>query len=340
MSKKIKIIIGVLAVALFAGYFAVSSYLGSNTNKAEKAFVYIKTGSDYNAMIQSIQSADVIKKMSSFEAMAKKMGLENNIKPGRYEIKPGASNYGMARMFRSGNQKPVNLVVKKYRMQKDLAGHIANKLECDSASIMKLLNDNSYLKQFGLDSLSSLAAFTPNTYEFYWNSDAKKIFEKIEKQYRKFWNNSRISKAKDLDLTPAQVMTMASIVEEETNIKSDKEKIASVYLNRISKGMKLQADPTCKYAVGDFSIRRVLTKHTQVQSPYNTYYAMGLPPSPICTPSAESIDAVLDAPKTDYIFFCAAPNNSGKSNFAATLKEHEANADAFQKWLDTRNIKK
>lgn len=340
MSKKIKIVIGIILLLGIIAFFASRSYLGSNTTISEKTYVFVKTGSDYAGLIQSIKDAQVIKDLSSFESVAKKLGVDKNIKPGRYEIQPGASNYTMAKMFRSGQQKPVNLVIKKYRMQQDLAAHISKKLECDSASVMKVLNDNNYLKQFGLDSLSSLAAFTPNTYEFYWNSDAQKVFEKIQKQYNKFWDEGRKSKAAAAHLKPAQVMTLASIVEEETNAKDEKGNVASVYLNRLKKGMKLQADPTVKYALGDFAIRRVLLKHLNYPSPYNTYYVQGLPPGPICTPSLESIDAVLNAPKTDYIFFCASPDKPGYHNFAATNAEHDANAKKFQDWLDKRGIKK
>jgi UPF0755 protein len=340
MNNKIKIGLGALALLAVLAFVFLGSFFKSNTKQKEKAFLFVKTGSDYNALMQSIKESDLIEDLASFEKVASRLNLNKNVKPGRYEIKPGMSNYKMVRMLRSGNQKPVQLVLKKYRTQKDLASHIGKKLECDSATVMALLNNNEYLKSRNLDSLTSLAAFTPNTYEFYWNTTAEKVFEKIEKQYNKFWNEERKAKASAINMNPAQVMTLASIVEEETNVQSDKGNVASVYLNRLKKGMPLQADPTLKYAVGDFAIKRVLNIHKENNSPYNTYKNVGLPPGPICTPSLSTIDAVLNAPKTDYIFFCASPDKIGYSNFAVTLAEHEANAKKYQEWLNKRKIMK
>jgi UPF0755 protein len=340
MNKFLKIGLALLAISIAAAVMFGGKYLKSNCAVADKQFVYIKSGSSFQNIIDNLKSNNIVSNIESFTSTANQMGLPKSIHPGKYEFKKGMSNYSMVKMLRSGDQKPVQLVLKKYRTQKDLASHIGKKLECDSASILALLNNNQFLKERNLDSLTSLAAFTPNTYEFYWNTSAEKVFEKIEKQYNKFWNDDRKSKAKAIQLSPAQVMTLASIVEEETNAEPEKGNVASVYLNRLAKGMKLQADPTVKYALGDFAIRRVLLKHLENPNPYNTYFVAGLPPGPICTPSISSIEAVLNAPKTNYIFFCASPDKVGYHNFAATNAEHEANAKKFQEWLDKRGIKK
>jgi UPF0755 protein len=339
MNKFLKIGLAIIAVAATVTVIFGGKYIKNNCAVADKKFVYIKTGSSFENIIENLQTNQILVDANSFATVAKQMGLQNSLHAGRYEFKSGMSNYTMVKMLRSGDQKPVQLVLKKYRTQKDLASHIGSKLECDSSAIMALLNNNAFLQQRNLDSLTSLAAFTPNTYEFYWNTTAEKVFEKIEKQYNKFWNDDRKKKASNLNLRPAQVMTLASIVEEETNAEPEKGNVASVYLNRLAKGMKLQADPTVKYALGDFAIRRVLLKHLTYPSPYNTYYAAGLPPGPICTPSTSSIEAVLNAPKTNYIFFCASPDKVGYHNFAATNAEHDANAKKFQEWLDKRGIK-
>ncbi|MFM2388341.1 MAG: endolytic transglycosylase MltG [Bacteroidota bacterium] len=327
MLKKILIaIVAILAIGLVLG----RNYYTSNVKLTEKQFLYIPTGSNFEQLKQLLQKGDFLKDLSSFESLASKMGYANKVKPGRYEVQPGMSNWTLIRMLRSGNQKPVKLVINKYRLERDLAGKIGRTLEADSNEVLKLMNDNVYLKQFGLDSNTSIAAFMPNTYEFYWNTPAAKVFEKIAENYKKYWTSARVVQAKAQNLTPAQAVTLASIVEEETNNVKEKPTVASVYLNRLRKGIKLDADPTCKFAVGDFSIKRVLTKHTQYASPYNTYLNAGLPPGPICTPSESSIEAVLNPASTNYLFFCAHENMKQEHKFAETYAEHQQNAERYQ----------
>ncbi len=341
MNKKLIIIAGALIATCIAVFFVFGKYFKSNTNfTTPKEYLYIKTGSTYDDIVQTLTTENLLQDINSFKSVAKQLNYSNNIKPGKYKIEQGNSNYTLVRRLRSGNQEPVQLVLKKYRLKQDLARQIANKLEPDSTAIINLLNNNKYLKTYGLDSICSIAAFTPNTYEFYWNSTPEKVFEKIFKAYQKFWTNERIAKATKVKLSPTQVMTLASIVDEETQQDTEKRNIASVYLNRLAKNMKLQADPTVKYALGDFAIKRVLLKHLQNPSAYNTYYANGLPPGPICTPRLESIEAVLNAPSTNYLFFCASPTKIGFHNFASTDAEHLANAKIFQEWLNKRGIKK
>jgi UPF0755 protein len=202
-----------------------------------------------------------------------------------------------------------------------------------------MLQDNVFLSQFGLDSNTAMCAILPDTYEFWWNTSAEKAYKKFAKYYKEYWTADRLQKAQQKGLQPAEVVTLASIVEEETNYNPERPTVASVYLNRLRTGMKLQADPTARFAHGDFTIRRITSAITSIPSPYNTYYAAGLPPGPICTPSKKSIEAVLNAPKTNYLYFCAKEDFSGSHRFAATYAEHQRNASLYQQALNRRGIR-
>ena len=242
-------------------------------------------------------------------------------------------------MLRSGNQAPVNLVINKLRLKEDLAQKIAANFECDSASVMNVLTDAETLKKFNVNTNTLMTIVVPNTYSMLWNASAEKIINKLYIEKEKFWNTERKNKSKALNLTPEQVYTMASIVEEETNKEADKGKIASVYMNRINTGIKLQADPTVKFAMKNFGLKRIRFVHLSYDSPFNTYQNTGLPPGPICTPSTKTIDAVLNAPQTNYIYFVAKPDWSGLSNFCQSYEEHLINAKKYQHFLDSVNIK-
>ena len=238
-------------------------------------------------------------------------------------------------MLRSGNQSPVNLVITKLRTKEDLAKKLGNNFECDSISVLQFLNNNDSLSKYDLDSNTAMTAVIPNTYILKWNNTPSTIFKKLFTEKEKFWNNKRKQQAAALQLSEKEVYTLASIVEEETNEEDDKGKIASVYINRMRTGMKLAADPTVKFAMKDFGLKRIYFKHLSYPSPFNTYQHTGLPPGPICTPSIKTIDAVLNAPSTDYLFFVAKPDFSGYSNFASTYEEHQKYARAYQQALDS-----
>ncbi|MEQ1552915.1 MAG: endolytic transglycosylase MltG, partial [Ferruginibacter sp.] len=255
---------------------------------------------------------------------------KNNVKPGRYLIKDGMSNYGLIKMLKSGNQSPVRLVINKLRLKEDLAAKIGKTFEIDSLEVINFLNNKDTLAAYKLNEDNLLSTIIPNSYEFNWNSSIKKIFSKLKAEEQKFWNFERTQKAKAKNLTPMQVYIIASIVEEETNKETDRPLVASVYTNRFLKGEKLQADPTVKFAMKNFTLNRILFEHLKFASPYNTYYTTGLPPGPICTPSSKTIDAVLNAPKTNYMFFVAKPNLEGYSNFAETYAEHQVFAKQYQ----------
>lgn len=333
MKKKIilSIIIILLAVFGFLGW----QIFGPTVSAPEGKYLYIKTGSTYTDVKEQLLDKKIISSAFFFEQVAKKLNYSKSVKAGRYEIKNGMSLFNLIRMLRAGNQSPVNLVINKLRLKEDLAGKISKSFECDSLSVIDYLNNAETLKTFGLDSNTLMTAVIPNTYSILWNSSPEKIFKKLYTDQQKWWTEERTRKAASLNLTPKQVYTMASIVEEETNMEADKGKIASVYINRIETGQKLEADPTVKFAMKDFGLKRILNKHLTYDSPFNTYQHTGLPPGPICTPSTKTIDAVLNAPQTNYFFFVAKPDFSGYSNFAASYSEHLVYARAYQQALDS-----
>ena len=314
--------------------FVAFRIFGSNTDFSEqrKSF-YIKTGSNFTEVMTALQQQKILKNPGTFSLIAQQLKYDKNVKPGKYVIEKGASIYNIARILKSGRQSPVNLIIIKLRTKEDLAQRLGNSFESDSSTFIDLLNNNDSLIKLGLDTNTVMTAVIPNTYTILWNTSASKIFKKLYTEQQKFWSAERKNKATNLNLSPKEVYTLASIVEEESNKDEDKGKIASVYLNRMKTGMRLSADPTVIFALKDFSIRRVYKKYTQFESPYNTYLNSGLPPGPICTPSIKTIDAVLNAPATNYLYFVAQPNLTGYSNFATTYQEHQAFAKLYQDWL-------
>ncbi len=330
------IFILILTAAALFGLFKV---FGPNTGTfTQGQYLYVRTGSTYEQMKEALTAGGFVSDMWSFELLARAAKLPDHVRAGKYKINEGMSNYNMVRMLRSNKQTPVKLVINKLRTKRDLITLIATNLEADSTTLQHLLHDPVYLAEFGADTSTALCIFMPDSYEFYWNTTADKAIRKIAQNYTHFWDDARKQQAREHNLTPNQAIIVASIVDEETNVTDDKPYIASVYLNRLRIGMKLQADPTVKYAVGDFTIRRIQGAMLNNQSPYNTYVHEGLPPGPICTPAPSSIKAVLESPKTTYLYFCANADFSGRSAFASTFDEQLKNARAYQKALDARGI--
>lgn len=331
-----------LLLFLVALFFAWKFIGSATTFKESKKYLYIYTGNaNEKAVMQSLRDSGFLKNPGLFETVAGRLDVWKRLRPGKYEIEKGSSLLTLARKLRNGSQTPVNLVITKLRTRKDLAALIGRKFETDSATMHAYLINNDSLKKFGLDTNTVMTAVFPNSYSLLWNSGPQRIFRKLEEQRTKFWTAERKQKASALGLTPAQVHSLASIVEEETLRNDEKPTIASVYLNRLNKGMNLGADPTVKFAVGDFTIKRVMFGHinSTASSPYNTYRNKGLPPGPICTPSEKTIDAVLNAASTDYLFFCAKPNGNGYHAFASNETDHFKNAKIYQQWLDSLNIR-
>jgi UPF0755 protein len=285
----------------------------------------------YPGVFNLLEKDTVLRSPTVFNWMAKRLDYAGNVRAGRYEIKKDMSMLSIIRMLHNGRQSPVKIVITKFRTPEGFAGAVGKKLECDSAAIAAFIHNNDSLREFGVDSSTFLTIVMPNTYTYFWNIPPSAIFRKMYAFYKGWWTPARTAAAQARGLTPASATILASIVEEETNIPSDKGKIASVYLNRLSKGMRLDADPTVKYAMRDFDLKEIFYVYLKTESPYNTYIHTGLPPGPICTPSEATLQAVLASPSTDYLYFAAKPDFSGYSNFAATFKEHEAYAKA---WTD------
>jgi len=331
MLKKIvkpMLIIGALLLLLLWWLFG-----SSVTGFSDKAkFVYIATGTNSKeAVLQALQKDGIISSTTGFDVLAKATGYYDNIKPGKYRIEKGSNALSIFRMLKAGRQAEVKLVLGKIRLREDWAQKMSQLIETDSASIMRFLSSNDSLKALGVDTASWATLLIQNTYNIYWTQDFTTVMQRLKKEQAKWWaQKDRKEKAAALGFSPAEVYTIASIVEEETNMRSDKPLVASVYMNRLKKGMPLQADPTIRFARKDFETNRVYYNHLKVASPYNTYQNKGLPPGPICVPSVATLDAVLQAPATDYIYFVAKPDFSGHSVFNSSYAEHSKAAKIYQ----------
>lgn len=331
-----RILLFIFLVGFFAAAVAAWIFLGSGTafHRGSRNLYIASNAATKEAVLDSLRKNNIISNETAFTWLASRRGYWNRIRPGKYEIANGASLLSIVRRLYNGQQSEVRLSFNKLRTRGDLARMVGNRFECDSADMMRFLSSSDSLQNFGVDPETAMTLVLPDTYTYYWNTTPRRIYKKLADAAGGFWDAKRIAAAKKLGLTQAEVYTIASIVEEETNSNKDKGKIASVYLNRVKKGMPLQADPTVKFALQDFGLKRIYQKHTQVPSPYNTYVVKGLPPGPICTPSRKTIDAVLDAPQTDYYYFVASPALDGSSVFSRTYDEHLVHARAYQQELN------
>jgi UPF0755 protein len=305
---------------------------------AKKQIIFVNEQKNYADVTAQLQTAGRMKDKRLFDLLAERMKYKKNVKSGRYEITPQMSYIEAVRMLRSGRQTPVQLTFNNIRLKKDFAERIAQQMSFPADTLLYRLNDPQTTADMGFDTTTIVALFIPNTYEIYWNTSVDKFLERMKKEYDRFWTPERLQKAINQRLTPVQVSILASIVEEETNLRQEYPVIAGLYLNRLKKGMLLQACPTVKYAVGDFTLKRVLHEHTAVDSPYNTYKYYGLPPGPIRIPSIPAIDGVLNASEHDYIFMCAKEDFSGSHYFSANLAEHNRHAQQYQAELNRQHI--
>ncbi|MCK4663146.1 MAG: endolytic transglycosylase MltG [Bacteroidales bacterium] len=344
--KRLKIFIYlIIAVFIIGGIAGYKMYKNINypnifIKDKDTEYLYIPTGASFDDLKNILYENEYLKDKESFEWVAERKNLKNHVYPGRYLIKNKMSNNELIDMLRSGKQDFVKLIFNNVRTKEELASKISQQIEADSISIINLLNDNEFIAEYGFKLNTIINIFIPNTYEFYWNTSAEAFISKMFNEYEKFWNKKRLKKAEKIGLNQLEIITLASIVEEETKKDNEKERLAGVYINRLNKGMRLQADPTVVYAIGNFSINRVLKKHLQIDSPYNTYRYKGLPPGPITIPSIESINAVLNYEHHKYLYFCAREDFSGYHNFAKTLKQHNINAKNYQKALNKKRILK
>lgn len=329
----------ILIVIAYFGYKAYNNYFSPNVSDKEE-YLYIPTGSTFEELMQNLQEKAILFDTSTFRWVANKNDYPANLKAGKYALNPGMNNRDLVKKLRAGMQEPVKFRFQNLRLKSDFAKHVSTQLEADSSSIMKLMNNDSLATQYGFTTENFYSMFIPNTYEIWWNTSAEKIFERMHTEYSRFWTEERLNKAKAINLSPNEVSILASIVRGEALHNDEMPKIAGLYLNRLQRGILLQADPTVIFAAQDFTIRRVLNKHLAINSPYNTYLNRGLPPGPINLPSIASIDAVLNFQKHDYLYMCAKDDFSGYHNYAKTMSEHLVNARKFQKALNDRNIKK
>jgi len=305
---------------------------------SKDSYINISTGSEYEDVQKIVVDRGLVKNIKAFNWVAKRKNYSNFIHPGHYEFEDGMNNNDIINLLRSGTQTPVNLIFNNIRSLERLSSIVAGQIEADSSEIIDLLLDENYISQFKFSHETVMGAFIPNTYEFYWNTSASGFVERMIGEYEKFWNKERKDKATAKSLTIKQVGVLASIVDGETVRETEKSRIAGVYLNRLKKGIRLQADPTIIFAIGDFSRNRVLKADLQVDSPYNTYRYAGLPPGPISVPSVSGIDAVLNAEDHSFLYFCARADMSGYHHFSKSLREHNRYAYKYRQALNKLKI--
>ncbi len=304
----------------------------------QSADFYIPTNSSFEEVTGLLELSGFLKNTNDFKWLASKKGYPSKVKPGRYVLLQGMSNNELVNMLRAGKQTPIRLTFNNIRTKEDLAGRISNSIEADSLSLLEALNDSLILDPLGFSPQTVLAMMIPNTYEMWWNTGAIRFLERMHREYERFWNPERRQKAEEAGLSLLEVATLASIVDEETVKTDEKAIVAGLYINRLRRGIRLQADPTIKYVLGDFSISRVLNSDLKIDSPYNTYLYAGLPPGPIRMPSVSGINAVLNHQNHDYLYMCAKEDFSGYHNFAKTLEQHNRNAARYRKALRDRRI--
>jgi len=305
----------------------------------ETKYLYVDADDDFDSVLVKIDTTAQPRSLFAFKTLASWTGYSKKVRTGRYEVAPDVSPFTLVRKLKNGEQTPIQLTVSSTWTKEMLAAKVAKQLMADSAAIATAMNDPELCAKYGMDPVTIVTVFIPNTYEMYWNVAPETFVDRMYKEYERFWTKEREAKAKQMNMSRLEVVTLASIVDAETANNGEKPMIAGLYLNRFRKGMLLQADPTVKYALGDFGLRRIYASMLRVQSPYNTYVTKGLPPSPIRVPGVESIDAVLNHVEHDYLFMCAKEDFSGTHNFAATFAQHQANARRYVAALNARNIK-
>lgn len=332
-----KLILRILIAAVFLGLLGTALLRRQQLPIADEVRVNIPTGSSYADLVDSLDAHDCIVSRTFFGTLARMRGLPGHVKSGSYLFHHNQGVVSVIQKLYSGSQDPIRITIGKYRTPEQFCQYLDGKLELSGDSLLRLMRTDSVCAAYGLTPATIFCLFPQNTYELYWNMSPRGFLDRMNKEYDRFWRG-RQQQSDNMNLTRQEVVTLASIVEEETNANSEKPDIASVYLNRLRIGMPLQADPTVKFASGNFAARRIRGAMLNSDSPYNTYKRRGLPPGPICNPSQASIDAVLQNKKTGYIYFCAKEDFSGRHNFASSLAEHNANAARFHHALNQRGI--
>lgn len=341
MKSKAKAIISIAAVLFLLGAGA-AAYLYLNLKGSatwRETYVYLPAGATYQTLLDSLgNDGDKVNDLATFERVAGWLDFETP-RPGKYHLKEGVDYLTLVRMFQRGWQSPQRVTFNNIRLLPQLAGRVGGQIEADSLAIAEVLLNDTTPAHYGFTKETFIGMFLPDTYEVYWNITPAAFLDRMKREYDNFWTAQREQKLTAAGLSRQEAITLASIVYEETKMSDEMPTVAGVYINRLNRGMMLQADPTVKFAVGDFTLKRIWERHLKTDSPYNTYMHTGLPPGPICMPSKKAIDAVLNYQHHDYIFFCAKDDFSGYHSFARTNAEHERNRSAWQKALNRAGIR-
>jgi UPF0755 protein len=335
-----------LSLSLFSGLILILCIIllynlvyGKNIKTDGKEItLFIPDESSYDQAMDSVNAHFQIRHPKAFRWMAEKKKYPILVKPGRFIFTKNMSYPELINILRSGRQDPVNVTFNNIRTLNDLAAKVGEQINTDSTRLMDFLSNPENYSKDGFTSETVISVFIPNSYQLFWNTTPRRFYERMLKEYKKFWTNERVAKAKEKNLNPVEVSILASIIDDEVAKPDEKPRIAGVYLNRLQRGIPLQACPTIKFALNDFTITRVLKKHLVIDSPYNTYKHNGFPPGPIGCPTIEGIDAVLNAEKHDYLYFAAKADFSGYHNFSRTLSEHNRYAAIYQRELNKRRI--
>lgn len=341
--KRLILLVVIVLIGL-AGYWAYMNLYKPNVSLEGKNFkyVYIPSDADFETLLNTLYSEGVIENHKTFEWMAKRMDLDKNVHPGRYRVNKGMNNRQIILMLKNNKQEKVKLTFNsQIRTKEELIEYLDDKLELNFDEMDEYLSDDVLLeKEYGLDPDNIMALILPNVYEVSWVIKKEELFGEIKNYFNSVWTKERREKSKKNGYTLVEVMVLASIVQSESGIVSEQQKIAGVYVNRLKKNMPLQADPTLKFANRNFDVQRVTNADKQIDSPYNTYKYKGLPPGPICLVNMQSLDATLNYTKHNYLYFCAKPSLNGYSDFSSNYDQHLKYADAYQKALDQKGIKR
>lgn len=337
MGKIIIIFFAIAFVIVGARAYQLYNFIFAPNIKSEYVLL-IDKNTDYDQLFSKLKKEQILDNLNAFSWVVKKKKYADNIKPGRYILTKGMTTNALVNKLRSGAEDAVNVTFNNIRIKEDLAGKVSKYIWADSLSILQLFHNEQEIKERGFDAETYRTMFIPNTYKIYWTTNAEEFGTRMYQEYNNFWNQDRKRKAEAMELSPVQVSILASIVESETAKRDELKRVAGLYVNRLHRNIPLQADPTIKYAVGDFSLRRIINKHLEIDSPYNTYKYAGLPPGPICFPSVTSIDAVLNYEKHEFIYMCAKEDFSGYHNFSKTLAQHNRNAAKYRAALDKNKI--
>lgn len=326
-------ITGILTASL-ACYFI----FWPNTQITDEGVLTIQKGDSFETLVARLQQKGYIRNMYSFRKVAALKKYPERVKSGRYRLSSGMNNNELINLLRSGRQQPVYFTFNNIRTLSQFAGVVSRQLSIDSSEFLSCIADSAFVAGLGFTPENLVGMFIPNTYQIYWDTPVQKFVERMHEEYVKFWNDKRRQTAAEADLSPMDVMILASIIEEETVRPEEYPVVAGVYINRLKRNIPLSACPTLKFALGDFTLKRVLKVHTEVESPYNTYKYKGLPPGPVRMPSIQVIEAVLNYRRHDYLYFCAKSDFSGGHHFSRTLRQHNAYAREYHQALNRRKI--